>query len=700
MSTHIDKETLLSVLQDGVFVCSKEGDLIYANDAMAAAMGCSIEEILRKNIVKDLVDRNLEWRALISLLDQGTTISDYEMKFRRPDSTKFCAAVSASLLKAPAGGMVGVLGALRDISNRKAVENELREKAFSTGIVNKIAKLAATSTDVRTQFMVGMCDELQKLLNFDLVCLSLSEDKGRQVEVVTSVPANSCTTKSSGQVAIGGSIVEDLRFGKSAIVIEQNLELKDFSEFSVIDASKCMSMLAVPLRSRGRVLGALSLFSSRPSEYSWSTAETLQMVADQIAGMIDGITLLSYLESKIRLQAALVKTGVEIQKNIGTEQIYSVIASNIAEVITYTELALYLVDWTKGMIRPAYATGSWKEEMMASNGTIDEGIVGSVARSGKAEAIDDVDVDPRVCGIAGVPDEHNSMLALPLVGSEGVLGVIELYRPSGKIFSAGELEAGQLFAQQASVAIENAQLVSKLRDIRKEIEMMNDLMFHDINNFNFASSNYIDMVVRMDKLMPEDKAHLEKALQLIRQTSTLIEKVKKLAKIGGMTPKELGPVDLTTAIRKTVSGLENSFPGRSVSVSVNVPEGCYVTANALVEELVANILSNSVKYDPHDEVEIDVDCSRTSESGKPYWKLCITDRGHGISDEQKPLLFQKYVRLRADAKTPGTGLGLSICKALVDKFGGRIWVEDRVPGKSELGAKFCVTLQLAKGPNP
>jgi signal transduction histidine kinase len=53
--------------------------------------------------------------------------------------------------------------------------------------------------------------------------------------------------------------------------------------------------------------------------------------------------------------------------------------------------------------------------------------------------------------------------------------------------------------------------------------------------------------------------------------------------------------------------------------------------------------------------------------------------------------------LKTDPKTPGTGLGLSICRALVDKFGGRIWVEDRVPGKSELGAKFCVTLPAAKG---
>ena len=85
------------------------------------------------------------------------------------------------------------------------------------------------------------------------------------------------------------------------------------------------------------------------------------------------------------------------------------------------------------------------------------------------------------------------------------------------------------------------------------------------------------------------------------------------------------------------------------------------------------------------------------EDGRHYWRFCISDRCHGVPDDKKPHLFQKYVRLKPDAKTPGTGLGLSICRALVDKYGGRIWVEDRVRGKSELGARFCVTLPAVKG---
>jgi len=111
-----------------------------------------------------------------------------------------------------------------------------------------------------------------------------------------------------------------------------------------------------------------------------------------------------------------------------------------------------------------------------------------------------------------------------------------------------------------------------------------------------------------------------------------------------------------------------------------------------------NLLSNSVKYDPHEEVEIDIEIKKVLEEDRPAWRVSICDHGYGIPDEKKTMLFQKYVRLKQDTKVSGSGLGLSICRALTDKFSGRIWVEDRVPGKSEMGARFCVVFPAERHP--
>jgi signal transduction histidine kinase len=288
------------------------------------------------------------------------------------------------------------------------------------------------------------------------------------------------------------------------------------------------------------------------------------------------------------------------------------------------------------------------------------------------------------------------MLAIPLLSPEGVLGVLELYRPRGHVFTTGDLETGKLFAQQASVALINSNTLSNLQDVKKEIEMLNDLMFHDINNYNFATLNYVQMIANSKDVPAEHRMYLEKSIHLIRQTADLIENVKKLTKIGGMSSQDFVRVDLSDVLRKVVSGIEASFPERSLSVNMKIPESSAIMGNKLIEELFVNLLSNSVKYDPHDEVEVDLTCEAAVENGNSFWRVCIMDRGNGIPDEKKHLLFQKYVRLKQDSKIEGTGLGLSICRALTDKFGGRIWVEDRVPGKSELGAKFCVMLPAAK----
>ena len=696
MITGMDMESLLKEFIDGVFVCTKNGEILYSNPAFATMLGYKDSDIKTKNVGKDLVEHNLEWIALLSLIDQGSLIADYEMKFKRPDGAVIVGSLSASTLRRSDGTSTGIVGVLRDITTRKGVENELRDRAFRIDVVNKIARAAGTDSDIRKRILRSLSSELRKLIDFDLIMACLAEDNGRQVEVIVSDPKDSDKVKSLGSVLMEGSIVEKLKFSRQPLIVDRDVKRRQYTELSVVDAPGLSSLLGVPLLSRGRVLGALCIGHSRPGEYNSETSDTMQMVADQVAGQIDNSALVTRLEAKIRVQESLAKTGLAIQKAISTEQIYAAIATNLREVVPYSDLSFYMIDWQKRHVIPVYAIGSYANEIMAAPGTVDEGIVGIVAKTGVAEFTDDVDADPRAADIPGAPKTHEAMLAMPLTGSENVLGVLEIYRPNGQVFTIADLEAGRLFAQQASVALENAHLVFELQDVKREIEMLNDLMFHDISNFNFASMNYIEVVCKSGDLPASEKVHLEKSLQLIRQTSALIESVKKLTKIGGLSQKDLEPVDISDVLRKTVSGLENSFPGRNISVTLNVPDKCLVTANSLIDELFINLLSNSVKYDPHEEVEIDVDVEKVIEDGRPHWRVCVSDRGHGVPDEKKALLFKKYMRLRPDSKTPGTGLGLSICRALVDKFGGRIWVEDRVPGKSELGARFCIVLQAAK----
>jgi signal transduction histidine kinase len=88
-----------------------------------------------------------------------------------------------------------------------------------------------------------------------------------------------------------------------------------------------------------------------------------------------------------------------------------------------------------------------------------------------------------------------------------------------------------------------------------------------------------------------------------------------------------------------------------------------------------------------------IEVLQVQENGISYYVVTIEDNGPGIPDLRKAELFS---RLAPDRRPyHGGGLGLGLVKTLVDDYGGRVWVEDRVPGDHGQGCRFMVMLPVA-----
>jgi signal transduction histidine kinase len=74
----------------------------------------------------------------------------------------------------------------------------------------------------------------------------------------------------------------------------------------------------------------------------------------------------------------------------------------------------------------------------------------------------------------------------------------------------------------------------------------------------------------------------------------------------------------------------------------------------------------------------------------------VRDQGKGVPDDRKPAIFQRFESLGTDVAAESHGLGLSVVKALVDRYHGRVWVEDRVKGDHTKGATFVLLLPKAR----
>jgi light-regulated signal transduction histidine kinase (bacteriophytochrome) len=106
-------------------------------------------------------------------------------------------------------------------------------------------------------------------------------------------------------------------------------------------------------------------------------------------------------------------------------------------------------------------------------------------------------------------------------------------------------------------------------------------------------------------------------------------------------------------------------------------------------QLFQNIIGNAIKY--HGEAAPVVQVSAEAQQG--LWRFCVRDNGIGIDPAYREQVFGVFKRLHNNDDYQGTGVGLAICQRIVERYGGRIWVESEGAGR---GSAFYFTLPGAE----
>jgi PAS domain S-box-containing protein len=244
---------------------------------------------------------------------------------------------------------------------------------------------------------------------------------------------------------------------------------------------------------------------------------------------------------------------------------------------------------------------------------------------------------------------------------------------------------------------ERNKLEQQLVDAKEEADLLNDLLSHDVINYASTAMHFLESVEKSQNLSDTERRNLRAVSKAVRgayELSSVIRDSKKARLIGN---KDCESKDLTSALREAIDEAKRIFSDRSVFINFEPPKiPCRVIGNALLTRLFSNLLTNAIKFDPSDEVIVDVEVVAVPDE-VDYWQVRISDRGRGIPEEDRTKVFERYYR--RDPSIPGTGIGLHIASQIIEVCGGSIRVESRVSGDHRKGTVIVTNLRSANGPS-
>jgi PAS domain S-box-containing protein len=330
--------------------------------------------------------------------------------------------------------------------------------------------------------------------------------------------------------------------------------------------------------------------------------------------------------------------------------------------------------------------------------------------------------------LASTPDpvfvtDHQNRLLLTNPAAEqlpGLSGVVEIGKPVDKLIDhpgllgmligdtdnspTRELSLGnsKVYYTTVSSVVVEGQAVGKiciLRDIThfKQLDTLKSdfvaTVSHDLRSPLTLMRGYATMLQMVGELNDQQKGYVRKIITGVESMSRLVNNLLDLGRIEAGVGLQVETIGLAEVVDRVVNSLQLQAAQKNIQISRDLPEAGDTSIEvdpALFQQGLYNLVENAVKYTPVG--------GRVEVQGKIVDGLAIfevRDNGIGIAPLDQPRLFEKFYRggQREAYMQRGSGLGLAIVKSIVERHGGRIWVESTL-GK---GSVFSVEIPVRRG---
>lgn len=227
-------------------------------------------------------------------------------------------------------------------------------------------------------------------------------------------------------------------------------------------------------------------------------------------------------------------------------------------------------------------------------------------------------------------------------------------------------------------------LIDRLSRTNADLEQFAHLASHDLKIPMNTISNYVEMLQSRYGSLFDAKAHhyMTFIVNACERMGTLVDDLLNFSRRDHKKIRR-DSVDTSSLVQEVLSNLSSEIEAKAAVLSVErlpVVKG----DRSQLFQVFQNLISNAVKFSGKEKPRVRI----WAEESDPEWKFAVTDNGVGVDSANSLRIFEPLQKLHSDDKYPGTGLGLAISRSVVERHGGRIWVESET-GK---GSTFYFTL--------
>jgi diguanylate cyclase (GGDEF)-like protein/PAS domain S-box-containing protein len=246
------------------------------------------------------------------------------------------------------------------------------------------------------------------------------------------------------------------------------------------------SMLLVPMTYDDRVEGVIVLAKLGRNRFTADHEATLSIFAGHAAQALvnaDNAERVRHqqveLERQLASQRRLLEVNETLLSTLDPQAVLEMIADSLKAVVAYDSLTIYRVDREASVRRPVVARDRFADVIMDYVGPLGIGVTGWVIERNEAVLANDAHLDPRSVQIPGTPFEPESMIVVPLAVAGEVIGTMNIGRMGHEEshFDENEFELTKLFAGQASIALQNAE-IHRAVEVRAELDALTGLRNH------------------------------------------------------------------------------------------------------------------------------------------------------------------------------------------------------------------------------